>query len=257
MPGPEMRQIEQRLAAVLKKERRDAFCYTLLTLLCTPFFVALISLAVMIMVAYIFQFADWDISARAFYICLSLFLATMATFVRRGSVSPESPFGFDLTWLAGVAIILLLVYVTYATSFVETKPNAFALFYTVTGFAALVLFGRVYMKVPFTEDADSEDLDRSLPLVVFGFIAVAYGEIASSSWLWFPPGDDEIRIAAWILCKLAEDDDGSLDMRSADTRILRLLFRLKYIQTSGGELQLTYGGYHFVTASDQDQHAME
>ena len=48
MDQPEMRQIEQRLVAVLKKERPEAIGYTLLTVLCAPFFVVLIGLAVMI-----------------------------------------------------------------------------------------------------------------------------------------------------------------------------------------------------------------
>ncbi len=248
----DMQQMEPRLATVMKKERRDAICYTLLTLLCTPFFVALVSVALMIMIAFIFRYADFDINARTFYVCLSLFMATMATFVQSGFNSSERPGFFDLTWLLGVGVLLILIYVTFATSLVETKPDTFAIFYTVAGFTTLVLFGRVYMKTPFTNDTDCEDPYRSLPLVIFGFIAMAYGEIASSSWLWFPPDEDEISIAAWILCKLAEDDDGSIDMRSADTRILRLLSRLKYIQIIDGKLQLTYRGYEFVTSADVD-----
>jgi len=257
MDQPDMKQIEQRLAAVLKKERRDAICYALLTVLCTPFFVVLISLAVMIMVAYIYQYADLDISARTFYTCLTLFLATMATFVRWDSHPTEGLVLFDLTWLAGVGVLLLLVYVTFATSLIETKPNTFAILYTVAGFITLVLFGRVYMKSPLTEDVDSEDPYRSLPLVIFGFVAMAYGEIASGSWLWIPPDEDDIRVAAWILCKLALEDQWSLDSRSAERPILNLLFRLKYIQIKDGKLQLTYRGYSFVTAANEEEYAVE
>jgi hypothetical protein len=245
-----MGQIEQRLVAVLKKQRREAIGYSVLTVLCTPFFVALIGLAVMIMIAFIFSDARYDMDARAFYACTSLFLATMAGFVYRGPGLSGGTRMFDISWLAGVAILLLLVYATFAKSFIETAPRAFAVFYTVAGFLILALFGRVYMKMPIGHDGGDEDLHRSLPLFIFGLVAMAYGEIASSSWLWFAPDDDEIKVAAWILRKLAGDDDGRLDLRCADTRILSLLFRLKFIQVRDGMLELTYDGYHFVAAAE-------
>ena len=185
---------------------------------------------------------------------ISLFLATMAGFVCRGPNPQErSHHAFDITWLVGVAVLLLLIYVTYTTSYLELKPRAFAIFYMVAGFVAMALFGRVYMKMPVAQDAGSEELHRSLPLVIFGIVAIAYGEIASSSWLWIPPDDDEIRVAAWILCKLALEENWPLDSRSADRPVLNLLFRLKYIQVKDDRLQLTCKGHTFVTVASLDE----
>ena len=254
---PEMGQVEKRLAVVLEKERRDAIGYAVLTVLCTPFFVVLMSLAVMLMIAVIFQHADYDMNAKTFYTCINMFLGSMAVFVMRCSNPPENPHEFDLTWLAGVGVLLGLLFVTYATPFLDKAPCLFAAFYTIVGFLILALFGRVYMKIPVTQDAGSEDMYRSLPLVIFGFVAMAYGEIASSSWLWIPADEDKIRIAAWILCKLALEGSWPLDSRSADRPILDLLFRLKYIQVKDDKLQLTLKGQDFVTAASQDEYAVE
>ena len=48
MNGPDIGQVEQRLAAVISKERRAAISYTLLTVLCTPAFVVLGSLGILL-----------------------------------------------------------------------------------------------------------------------------------------------------------------------------------------------------------------
>lgn len=254
---PEMGQVEKRLATVLEKERRDAICYTLLTLLCTPFFVVLISLALMITMAHVLRIVDCDIGAKGFYTCTNIFLGSMAVFVLRGLNPPENPHEFDVTWLAGVGALLLLLYVTYATSLLEKAPGAFAIVYTLTGLLILVLFGRACMKIPITQDAGCEDLNRSLTLEIFGFVAIAYGEILSGSWLWFPPDEDKIRVAAWILRELALEERWPLDSRSADRPILDLLFRLKFIQVKDGKLQLTPKGQDFVAAANREEYAVE
>ncbi len=183
----------------------------------------------------------------------------MAIIVFRRANQRENPSQFDVTWLLGMGTLLLLFYVTYATSLLEKMPGAFAIVYTVSSLLILVLFGRAYVKIPITQDSGREAPNRSssLTLEIFGFVALAYGEIASSSWLWFPPDEDNIRVAAWILCKLALEENWPLDSQSADRPILNLLFRLKYIQVKDAKLQLTHKGYEFITAANQNEYAVE
>ena len=57
---PEMRQVEERLVSVLEKERRDAIGYTLLTVLCTPFFVVLAGLVALALVGFILRQAGMN-----------------------------------------------------------------------------------------------------------------------------------------------------------------------------------------------------
>jgi hypothetical protein len=248
-----MKDIERRLAVVLKKERRDAICYALLTLLCAPFFVVLISLlvslGVMLTVGLVFRVSRFAMDARAFYGCLILFLAITAALVHSKSRSGDEPYRLDLTWLAGVVVLLVLVYLTFATPLFRTRRRTLAAIHAAAGFLALALFGRSYMKTPFARDVDFDDSYWSLPLALVGFVAMACGEIASSSWLWFPPGEDDVRVAAWILHKLTVDHDGRLDVQSTNRRILELLFRLKYVQIRNGKLRLTYKGYDLVKSA--------
>ncbi|HUV66094.1 MAG TPA: hypothetical protein VMW24_19525, partial [Sedimentisphaerales bacterium] len=67
MNGPDIGQVEQRLVAVISKERQKAIRQTLLIVLCTPAFVALASLMALFVLVYFLRFADSDIDARGIY----------------------------------------------------------------------------------------------------------------------------------------------------------------------------------------------
>lgn len=254
---PQMRQIEQRLAAVLKKKRWEAFGFTLLTVLCTPLFVVLAGFLALGLVWFIADQADYQIGMRGMYTCVNLFLAALAGFVSRYSDPRDRTFELDPTLIVGVVVFLLLLYLTYGTSVMVKNPLLFGIVYTCVAFLVMGLYGRVYMKVPVAVDYSDENPFKLLALVIFGFIAMSYGEMVSGSWLWFPPDDDEIGVAAWILCKLAEDDDGRFKIRSVDRRILSLLSRLKLIQIRDNLLQLTLKGQDFIKAANLQQHAVE
>ena len=257
---PEMREVKRRLVAALKKERRDAIGYAVLTVLSTPVFVVMISLPLMFVMALALRTVRYGIGGpTSFYTCINVFLGFMAIIVFRRANNRENPRQFDVTWLVGVGGLLLLLYVTHATSLLEKMPGAFAIVYTGTSLLILGLFGRAYVKIPITQNVGREDPNRSfsLTLEIFGFVALAFGEIASGSWLWFPPDEDKIRVAAWILCKLALTESWPLDSQSADRPILDLLFRLKYIQVKDEKLQLTLKGQGFVTVVNQGEYAVD
>ena len=252
-----MRQVETRLAAVLEKERRDAIGYAVLTVLCTPFFVVLISLVVMFIIGLVFRYSYHYWNAKTFYTVINLFLASMAVFVLWGANPRENRRKFDSTLLASVGVLPVLLFVTYGTSLLERSPPIFAIVYIGESLFILALFGRVYAKMPVVQDFGGYSVYYSLPLVIFGLVAMAYGEIASGSWLWIPPGEDEIRAAAWVLRRLVVEEKWSLARASADRPILGLLFRLKYIQIKDGELQPTPRGRDFIEAASQDEYAVE
>ena len=252
-----MKQIERRLAAVVKDERRGAIWFTLLTVLCTPFLVVLAGFIALGLVWFIADQAEYEISTKGIYTCVNLFLAGLAGFVSRYSDPRDQEFELDPTLLAGVVVLLVLLYLTYFTSLMDNSPLLFGIVYTGVAFLIAGLLGHVYMKVPVAVDFTDENPFKLFGLAVFGFIAMSYGEIVTGSWLWFPPDKDEICVAAWILCKLTTDEDGCLEIRSADRRILSLLSRLKLIQIRGSELQLTLKGQDFVAAANQGEYAVE
>ena len=55
MKGTDLQEVEKRLVGILEKERREAIGYTVLTILCTPAFVAMASVVIFIVFAYVFQ----------------------------------------------------------------------------------------------------------------------------------------------------------------------------------------------------------
>ena len=80
---------------------------------------------------------------------------------------------------------------------------------------------------------------------------MSYGEITRSSWLWFTPEPDKIRVCAWILCKLAVEGAWPLDSRMEQRRVLSILARLKLVKVTQNKLELTEKGLDFVRMADQ------
>lgn len=255
MNGPDIGQVEQRLAAVISKERRAAISYTLLTVLCTPAFVVLGSLVVLLVLVYVLHFADHNIDARGIYTGTNIFLAGMLIFVLRCSNPPEEPHAFDKAWLAAVIVFILPFTLTYATGLSERFPVLFAIVYGVLGFMVLGLLGHVQIDQPDPDESSGERMFVSLILALCGFVTMAYGEVTRSSWLWFPPKPDELRIAAWILCKLSIEKTAPLDARPVSRRVLNMLSRLKLVQVTDRKLKLTLKGQDLVTAGSQVQSA--
>ena len=168
MKQPEVGQVEQRLAAVLEKERREAIGYTVLTVLCTPAFVALASLTMFLVFAHVFQYKRDSLDPSSVYMGLNFFLAYMLVFVLRQSNPPDEPHEFDKMWLAGVVVFLVLLILTYATPLREALPVFFGIVCTIMSFSVLGLLGRVQMPSPPTEDFEHRNFVVLLVLAVSG-----------------------------------------------------------------------------------------
>jgi hypothetical protein len=252
MKEPDIKRVEQRLEAVLDKARREAITYTVLTVLCTPAFVAIASVVAWLLLAHIFMWGHWDGGASSMYMGINIFLAYMVVFVLRYSNPPEQPHEFDKRWLVAVGVFLFLLILTYATGFREQFPVFFGIVYAVMGFLVLGLLGHVQMNRPVTEDFEREHFFVSLLLAVSNFIVMSYGEITHGSWLWIPPKPDEVRVCAWILCKLAVEESWPLDSGTERRRLLGILARLKLVEVTEHRLKLTVKGLDFVTMDIQD-----
>ena len=117
----------------------------------------------------------------------------------------------------------------------------------IAGLVILVLMGSAYMNNPVPEESNTENPILSFLLLVSAFIAMSFGEISRGSWLFFPPKPDEIRVSAWILCKLAMDNTWRLDSRNEQRRVLSILARLKLVKMTNNKLRLTSKGRNFIT----------
>jgi hypothetical protein len=248
---PDLKDVEKRLTVTIGKERKEIITYTLLTLLCTPVFVILAGIVVLLAFAFIAYFStrsntDFFLSASGIYTCLILFLGYMIIFVLRYSNPPEEPHEFDLGWLAGVVLFIALLIFTYGTNFQKIYPVFFAIVYTATGFIILGLVGSAFMNNPVPEESSTPEILRSLILLGSAFIAMSYGEIFRGSWLLFPPKQEEIYASAWILCKLAMKNTWRLGNRKEERRVLSILGRLKFVKMTENKLRLTAKGWDFV-----------
>jgi hypothetical protein len=251
MNEPDIGQVEKRLAAVIREERREAIGYTLLTVLCTPVFVLAASLVAVLVFGYVLSSVDYNVEARGIYTGINVFLAYMLIFVLRRSNPPEEPHAFEKTWLAAVIVFLLLLILTYVAKLPERIPVPFAIVYTVLGFVVLGLLGNVQIEQPDVDEADGGNMFMSLILALSAFVAMSYGEVTRSSWLWLPPKPDEIRIAAWLLCKLVIERTTQFDARPVPRRILNMLSRLKLVQVTEHKLKLTLRGQDLIMADSE------
>lgn len=237
----------RHLKAVLARERREATAYALLTVLCTPAFVAIASLVLLSMVLHAIYQSDYRIdNASAIYAGMTIFLASAVGMMATGASGSASRLDIDRTWLAGAAIFLILLAVTYLTPLSEKSPAVFGIVYSVLAFLVLGLAGRAYMNHPSESPQGETPTFRAFVLAVAGFIVSAYAELLSASWLWFPPKPHDIRIAARVLCRLATEGKCPLHECVVDDRIVRLLICLKLLRRIDNELHLTPKGMDFV-----------
>ena len=251
MDEPDISQIEKRLSEILYKERREAIGYALLTVLGTPGVVVIGGLIFLMILGYIFYGVDSDYLYRmdiiGLYTLLNVFLASMIVIILKHTFSPQDEYEFNIVWLVAVVIFLLLLFLTYATKLPERFPDGFAILYAVTGFFILGLLGRVYLDLPLAEYDNKDHPFYAFILAVTGFIAASYGELFSGSWLWIPPKPDEVRVCAWIICKLALEEKMPIHHSdSAQKRFLHILSRLKLVQVKENILELTPKGRDLV-----------
>jgi hypothetical protein len=244
----DMEAVERRLAAVLERERRDAMVYTVLTVLATPVFVAMAALVVMAAAGFLLsRVPGVEIQdAVAFYTAANAFLAYMIVFVLFGGRRAADEFQFEAAWIAGVVLFLFLLAATYATPLPQVYPVGFALAYIVTGLLVLGVIGQVKLPDDITQMPEGENFFLALILVVSGFIVTAYGQVFGSSWLWVPPKGDEVRLGAWLLCRLAADPDRAMASDAVQGRIVGILVRLRLIGVTDAGAALTHKGLEFM-----------
>jgi hypothetical protein len=244
----DVEMVATRLAAVLAKARKEAMAYTVLTVLCTPAFVAIVSFLVAGLLVYVLNESRYRIdNAQAIYAGMTVFIVSTFGLATTNTVRSSS-LAFDRRWLAGGAALLALVIVTYATPLRNESPVLFGIVYFMLGFLVLGLAGRTQANHPAESSLDEAPTFRALVLVVSDFVLAAYGELFSASWLWFPPKPHEIRIAARVLCRLGATPTGTLHECVVDDRIECLLHRLGLAERTNQQLHLTPKGLDFVQA---------
>lgn len=253
----DIRQVEQRLAEIIRVERREAISYTVLTILCTPAFVLMGSIVIFFVMAHIFRIGRYNIDARGLYTGFNIFLAGMLILVLRSSNPPEDPREFDKAWLSAVVVFLLPLLLTHATGLPERFPILYAIVYIILSLVVLGLLGRVQMEQPEKDETSHIGAFLSGFLALFGFIADSYGEITRNSWLWFPPKPEEIRLGAWLLCKLKVEKTMPFDAHLVPRRILNMLSRLKLVQVTDRKLKLTFKGQDFMGVTCENHHIVK
>ncbi len=251
MNEPDVDVVQRRLAQVLEQERREAMGYVVLTVLLTPAFVVVAALIVSGIAGYIWlkDGTAFDLDPVTFYTTVNVFLAYVIASVPFSGGREARQMQFDRTWIAGTATFVVLLVATYGTPLVERHPVPLALAYGVGGFAILGCMGHSFY-ADRSAEVPERDPDPLTPLLaVSGFIVAAYGELTRSSWLWQAPEDDEVRIGAWVLCKLASEMSGPCWDEPGHRRIVGLLRRLELVQEADDRLVLTAKGQDFIRAA--------
>ena len=250
-------RVERHLAAALEQERRDAVTYTILTVLCTPAFVALAALVVTFVVAFVMGYVfgrfhyRFESEVLAFYTVVSMFLGYMLVFVLVNSSDMYGEFAFHPMWLAGACVFVVLLVLTYLTPLPEATPVLFGVGYAVAGVVVLGLIGQVELPRRITDGTGGYDDVYALLLAVSSFIVAAYGEIFRGSWLWVPPKPFEVRVGARVLGRLVDDPTDPLHPSAVEGRVATLLGKLRLVQTADEGLVISPKGLDFVRTATQ------
>ena len=98
MSDLDINQIEKRLTEIIEQERKEAIGYAVLTILCTPVFIAFAGAIVLLILASIFPFITDNITVIGIYTVLNCFLGYMLLFALYNSRQDDyvPTFGF---WL--------------------------------------------------------------------------------------------------------------------------------------------------------------
>lgn len=249
----DIKQVEQRLAEVIGNKRREEIGYTLLVVLCTPICVAIVSGVVYLSVVIVLSQFDVYIDSMEIYTGFNIFLAYMVMFVLWYSSPHNESRIFNQILLVAIIMFVLLIILTYATRLMEQSPYLFGVIYTLVGFLVLCLLGRVPIDHPDSVVDEPNNVFLPFILVLPAFIAMSYGEITRRSWLWIPPGPDELSIAAWFLYKLKFGRDGPLKSQAVPKRVLNMLIRLKFVRVRKRTLKLTLKGRDFLKAISENK----
>ncbi len=252
MNGPVIEKVARRLGRVLVWARRKAIVFSLLTALCAPAFVALVSLAARVLLLPIARQPGYWTDVATIYTGMVFFLGLMLILVLVGSAHSLVKTLFSKMWLAGVGIFLLLLILMYRTSLPARTPDVFGMLFIVGSLLILGLIGQVPQAGHAVRSSGTcKDISTGL-VVLCGGIVTAYGELLSASWLWVQPRPQEVRIAAGILYRLAIEPDEPFDSSTVNNRVMALLFRLNLVKMAENELRLTPKGMDFVWSAAKD-----
>jgi len=252
MNGLAIEKVTRRLGVVVVKARRQAIAYSLLALLCTPVCVALASLAVSAVLFSIVRRSGYWTDTFMIYTGMIFFLGLMLALVLIDCRDSLMKIRFIKTWLTGTGIFLLLLVLTYRTSLPERTPRVFSILFAVGWLLVLWLIGQAPLANHVTTGLDAWKDVFARVMALCTFIATAYSELLSASWLWVPPQPQEVQVAARVLCRLAEDPNEPLSSSTVGDRVTVLLSRLELVKITQKELHLTLKGLDFVWTATKE-----
>ncbi len=234
------------LRVIFERTRKDALTFAVLTVLVTPFFLALTALAAFFALALAGGDALVIASGAGAYGFVTLFL--VVSLVTVWGAGRERPWlGATLVAAAGAIAVL-------GSALGDVLH--LALFGGVA-FGALAVLGRAYEPRddydlggihgdPFTlrDDADRLHLGAGCLMAIPTMVLGAYHEVFASSWLWRGVGDDRVSAAASVLLGAKRGDVVAVIRTLGFERrqVLALLVRAELARVHRDKITLTERG---------------
>ena len=266
------RALRAKLREACAGARRDAAMFALLTVLLTPFAVAL----AIVMLLFALAFVDLPVIDHLGYtlslvtgvnLCLafmgaSYFLRPKEEYLRQSS---------DNAWLlAAFGLFCAILALSYFTPLAQTHPGWFWPFYLLLALAMLGCVGHAYepcadyylgwtlgpcvMDDPFTirDDIDRAHLSLGFAVSMSHLILQSYGAIFGSRWLWRELEMAELAASVELLQGLATRDASGVMARlralgrgtAADA--VRTLVKLDLVVIDKGQPRLSLKGREFL-----------
>lgn len=264
--------LRNKLRQTIDKSRHDAAVFAVLTVLLTPFIMALGTIVLMITLAFVdlpvidnfgYEFSVvTGVNLALGFMAVSYFLRPKQDYQRRSS---------DYGWLVvAVAFYGALLIISYGTALAKTQPIGFWSMYLFLALAMLGCIGHAYEPhddyylgwvggpiiiddfFTFEDDIDRAHISLGFAVGLAHMVLASYAEIFGSMWLWHGLKESELSASVELLQALASKDADRAKSRmralgkTSALDVIRALVKLEMITVDGGAPRISLKGREFL-----------
>lgn len=264
--------LRNKLRQAIDKSRHDAAVFAVLTVILTPFILAVGTIVLVVTLAFVdlpvidnlgYEFSVvTGVNLGLGFMAASYFLRPKLDYQRKSS---------DYGWLVVAAAFYgALLVISYGTTLAKTQPIGFWSMYLFLALAMLGCIGHAYEPhddyylgwtagpividnfFTLEDDIDRAHVSLGFTAAIAHMVLASYAEIFGSMWLWHGLKESEVSASVELLQALAAKDAGRARSRmkalgkTSALDVIRALVKLEMITVDRGTPRISLKGREFL-----------